>query len=426
MRFAKLPPMSSYPIELTTLSNGLRVAVSPANTPGVALNMWYDVGSVDEAPTRTGFAHLFEHLMFQGSANVASGEHMALIESMGGTVNATTSFDRTNYFETVPRGGLELALWLEADRLSSLSITEENFEAQRQVVKEEKRERYDNQPYGDLLQLLIEQHFPIEHPYGHLPIGSMQHLDDACLDDVAAFFDAWYRPSNAKLVLTGPIAVGEGFTLAERYFGHIPRHDAVPAQAPSEVLPLAATTTTVRRDVPHSLIYLSWPTSTASAPDQPAIDLALSILADGHAARLHRSLVKGEGVAQEVHALSLTHRNAPSIAVLVVRPGEGVDPHRTAERALEEITTFAEQGPTDAEFERAVAQHERSWLWQLATAEDRADLFNEAWQLWGNPGRVNRYLDDVLALTPEDVRRAAARWLRNDTAHQLYYLQKKA
>ena len=294
------------------------------------------------------------------------------------------------------------------------------------MVKEEKRERYDNQPYGDLLQLLIEQHFPIEHPYGHLPIGSMQHLDDACLDDVAAFFDAWYRPSNAKLVLTGPVAVDEGFELAERYFGHLPRRDVAPARTPSEVLPLAATTRTVRRDVPHSLVYLSWPTSTASAPDQPAIDLALAILADGHSARLHRSLVKGEGVAQEVHALSLTHRNAPSIAVLVVRPGEGAEPARAAERALEEITTFAEHGPTQAEFERAVAQHERSWLWQLSTAEDRADLFNDAWQLWDDPGRVNRHLDDVLALTPEDVRRAAARWLRSDIAHQLHYLRKEA
>ena len=215
--------MPSSPLEVTTLHNGLRVAVAPSDSPGVALNLWYDVGSVDESPTRTGFAHLFEHLMFQGSANVAPGEHMALIEAMGGTVNATTSSERTNYFETVPPGGLELALRLEADRLASLAITDENFEAQREVVKEEKRERYDNQPYGDLLQLIIEQHFPPEHPYGHLTIGSMQHLDEASIDEVSAFFDAWYRPSNAKLVLTGPVSPDDGFKLAQKYFGDLPR-----------------------------------------------------------------------------------------------------------------------------------------------------------------------------------------------------------
>ncbi len=183
-----------YELTQDRLDNGLQVVVAPdPAAPGVAVNLWVEVGSADEAPGRTGFAHLFEHLMFQGSANVASGEHMATVESLGGTVNATTSTDRTNYFETVPRGALELALWMEADRFSSLAITPGNFEAQRQVVKEEKRQRYDNQPYGDLLELLTAQHFPADHPYGHLTIGSMTDLDDASPADVAEFFDAWYR-----------------------------------------------------------------------------------------------------------------------------------------------------------------------------------------------------------------------------------------
>ncbi|HMS36721.1 MAG TPA: pitrilysin family protein, partial [Arachnia sp.] len=167
-----------YELASATLDNGLSVVVSPdPGAPGVAVNLWVEVGSADEVVGRTGFAHLFEHLMFQGSSQVASGEHMATVEAVGGTVNATTSSDRTNYFETVPRGALDLALWLEADRFASLAITPENFEAQRQVVKEEKRQRYDNQPYGDLLQLLTAQHFAPEHPYGHLTIGSMADLD---------------------------------------------------------------------------------------------------------------------------------------------------------------------------------------------------------------------------------------------------------
>ncbi|MDU7360027.1 MAG: pitrilysin family protein [Propionibacteriaceae bacterium] len=418
--------MPSSPLEVTTLHNGLRVAVAPSDSPGVALNLWYDVGSVDESPTRTGFAHLFEHLMFQGSANVAPGEHMALIEAMGGTVNATTSSERTNYFETVPPGGLELALWLEADRLASLAITDENFEAQREVVKEEKRERYDNQPYGDLLQLIIEQHFPPEHPYGHLTIGSMQHLDEASIDEVSAFFDAWYRPSNAKLVLTGPVSPDDGFKLAQKYFGDLPRLDPPAERIKANVALHAPSTLSVTRDVPYPLVYLSWPTSPAAADDQPAIDLALTLLADGHASRLHQQLVKEEGVAQEAHAIALTHRRAPSIAMIVIRPADAVSSKRAADVALEAVQAFCEEGPTEAEFQRAVAQHERSWLWQLSTAEGRADLFNEAWQIWGDPARVHGYLDSVLALTPDDVRQAAARWLRPDTTHQLHYLPKEA
>lgn len=414
--------MQPYPLEVTTLDNGLRVAVSPADSPGVAVNLWYEVGAIDESPTRTGFAHLFEHLMFQGSAHVAAGEHMALIESMGGTVNATTSNDRTNYFETVHRGGLDLALWLEADRLESLAITQPNFETQRLVVKEEKRERYDNQPYGDLLQLLTEQHFPPNHPYGHLTIGTMQHLDDATLEDVASFFDAWYRPANASLVLVGPITPDEGFTLVERYFGHLPQLPAPPTRTPSTIPLHAPSTMHVTRDVPYALSYLSWQTPPAAANDQPAIDLALTMLADGHASRLHQQLVKQEAVAQEVHALSLTNRLAPSIAILVIRPADGVDPNYAAERALDAVERFSAEGPNEAEFCRAIAGHERSWLWQLSTAEDRADLMNESWQLWGNPNRVNTYLDRVLALTCDDVQAAAARWLDVNVAHQLHYL----
>lgn len=415
--------MQNFPLATAELDNGLEVAVAPSPSPGVAVNLWYQVGSSDESLARTGFAHLFEHLMFQGSANVASGEHMALIEAAGGAVNATTSSDRTNYFETVPRGALELALWLEADRLGSLAITEENFEAQRQVVKEEKRERYDNQPYGDLLQLLVEQHFPPDHPYGHLTIGSMEHLDAATLDDVAEFWERWYRASNTRLVLTGPIEPDEGFELASRYFGHLPTLPGRPPREPSPIALREPSTQTVTRDVPYSVAYLSWATTPAAHDDQPAIDLALSILADGHASRLHRSLVKDSRLAQETHATNLPHHMAPSIAALMARPTEGVPAGDVAAAMLDELARLADEGPTDQEFERAVAQHERSWLWELATAADRADLINETWLLWGDPHRVNTLLDDVLRLTPDDIRTATRTWLSPSDAHQLLYLK---
>ncbi|CAL8977999.1 putative zinc protease [Tessaracoccus sp. O5.2] len=412
----------SYPLTRARLDNGLQVVVAPdAAAPGVAVNLWVDVGSADEQPGRTGFAHLFEHLMFQGSANVASGEHMATVEALGGTVNATTSSDRTNYFETVPRGALELALWLESDRFSSLAITAENFEAQRQVVKEEKRQRYDNQPYGDLLELLTAQHFPPEHPYGHLTIGAMADLDDASLDDVAAFFDTWYRPANIRLVLCGPVTGDEGVALAERYLGGLP---ARPGRAPRDVPdppPGPPTVVSVTRDVPHPLTYLSWATPPAAHPDQPAIDLALAILADGNTSRLHRRLVRHGDLANEAHSASLTHRSTRSVAALLARPVEGVPLPRLSDAVLDEVARFADEGPTDEELARAIAQYEREWLWELATTAGRADAINEAWLLHGDPGQVNHHLTEVLALDAGAVAAAAGRWLAPASAHQLHY-----
>ena len=248
------PDELRYPLHDHTLPNGLRVVINPEHhAPVVAVNLWYGVGSRDEDPGRTGLAHLFEHVMFQGSEHVASGEHFDRLQAAGATGNATTWFDRTNYFESVPTGALDLALWLEADRFASLAITPENFEAQRQVVKEEKRQRYDNQPYGDLLQLLTAQHFAPEHPYGHLTIGSMADLDEASLGDVAGFFDAWYRAGNVRLVLCGPVTPDEGLALAERHFGALPRREKPSRAAMPAGGLLAPRSTVVRRDVPHSL-----------------------------------------------------------------------------------------------------------------------------------------------------------------------------
>ncbi|WP_158600666.1 M16 family metallopeptidase [Tessaracoccus antarcticus] len=410
-----------YNLVETTLDNGLRVCVQPDPVaPAVAVNIWYEVGSFDEDPTRTGFAHLFEHLMFQGSNNVASGEHMALVEANGGSVNATTSTDRTNYFETVPRGALDLALWLEADRMSSLAITAENFAAQREVVKEEKRQRYDNQPYGDLLELLVAQHFPADHPYGHLPIGSMAHLDDATLDDVQQFFDDWYRPSNARLVLSGPVEADEAFDLAQRYLGQVPRRDR-PDHATAPVPALPSRDTTTHGNVPHPLVYLSWNTPPAAHDDHLPLDMALSILADGHTSRLHKAVVRSRRLAAEVHAASLPHLRSTSITTLMARPTDGISTDVTAAALVEELARFAEGGPTDEELARAIAQYERDWLLQLATVEGRSDLLNDAWLTFGTPGHVNQHAAELAALNV-DVVRDAVRTHLLATPSTLHYL----
>lgn len=410
-----------YELAETTLDNGLRVCVQPDPVaPAVAVNIWYEVGSYDEAPTRTGFAHLFEHLMFQGSQNVASGEHMALVESNGGSVNATTSTDRTSYFETVPRGALELALWLEADRMSSLAITEENFAAQREVVKEEKRQRYDNQPYGDLLELLVAQHFPADHPYGHLPIGSMTHLDDASIDDVQQFFDDWYRPSNARLVLCGPVEPDEAFDLVNKYLGGVSAQDR-PTHQISEEPDLPVRNTVRRGTVPHPLVYLSWPTPPAAHESHLALEIALAILADGNASRLHKSVVRSQRLAQEVHAASLPHLRSTSISTLMARPTEGISTDTAAAALVEEIARFSDDGPTPEELARAVAQYEREWLRVLSTVEGRADLINDAWLTYGTPTHVNQHAVDLAALDVNAVRTAVRTHLSPEPNH-LHYL----
>ena len=227
------PAALRYPIEQHRLDNGLRVIASPDHVaPSVAVNLWYGVGSRHEEPGRTGFAHLFEHVMFQGSAQVPSGQHMALMQAAGASVNATTWFDRTNYFETLPTGGLDLALWLEADRLGSLldALTQENLDNQREVVKEEKRQRYDNVPYGDVMERLIALTFPTDHPYGHTTIGSMADLDAATLADVGAFFRRHYLPNNAVLTIAGDIEPEDAFTRAQTYFGTLPAGPLPPAR----------------------------------------------------------------------------------------------------------------------------------------------------------------------------------------------------
>src|SRR5262245_33391769 len=220
-----------------TLDNGLRVIVAPDRlVPVVAINLWYDVGSRHETPGKTGFAHLFEHFMFQGSRNVSKAEHMSLIQGAGGVNNATTFFDRTNYFETLPSNQLELGLWLEADRMATLldALSQENLDNQREVVKNEKRQSYDNRPYGSFYEKLQGHLFPPEHPYHHSTIGSMDDLDAASLEDVSEFFRTYYAPNNAVLSVVGDVDPTAVRAWANRYFGGIPPNPSIPPVGRSE------------------------------------------------------------------------------------------------------------------------------------------------------------------------------------------------
>lgn len=421
MADTRFPVSSGFTVVRYRLGNGLELALLPdPHAPAVAVNLSFQVGSVDETPGRTGFAHLFEHLMFQGSSRVAPGEHMSVIEASGGNVNAFTSTDRTVYHECVPVGALELVLWLEADRLRSLAVTQENLDAQRDVVAQEKRQRYDNRPYGDLLAGLVGQHFGSGHPYGHLPIGSMADLAAASLAEVTAFHSRWYRPSHAKLVVCGALDPDETINLVERYFGDLEDLSPPPRKAITEST-LPGGNITVTGEVPHPLVYCSWQAPAAGTPGLMALELGLSVLSDGHASRLHRRLVRERGIAHEVHGTLLGHLRSPSIASLSARPADGVDTRELAEAILEELADM--EAPSEQELERAKAQYERGWLLELAAIEDRAEATADTWTTMGDPALINNRLADLAAVTSDDVFRVLT---NRPSSSQLHYLPKGA
>lgn len=414
-----------FPIATTTLPNGLRVVVSEdRSVPSVSINLWVEVGSRDEDPGRTGLAHLFEHLMFQGSELVEEGEHMALLMSEGGRANATTSFDRTTYVESVPTGALELALWLEADRHGHLlpAVTQANLDNQRDVVVEEKRQRYDTVPYGQALAHACRLLFPEGHPYRHTTIGDMADLQAATLDDVHAFYTTHYGPRRSILTLVGDVSADEAFALAERYLGHL-EDGSAPRRAPAAPLgPLAAPVELdVVEELPSERLYLAFRLPAVTDPEFLPCALALDALAGLGVSRLHLRLLRREETASGVHATALGLGGGTSLGLVVLDVSDGVDPAIVEAAVHEELEALAAGGPLEAELEASRADTERSWLEAMASFDERADLLSRATSVHGDPGQVNRYLDDVLEVTGEQVRAAAARWLAPTAAATLRY-----
>lgn len=405
-----------YPIHQRTLDNGLRVVVSPdSSVPMVTVNLWVNVGSRHEAPGRTGFAHLFEHLMFQGSRNVASGEHFSRLMAEGGRLNATTWFDRTNYFETVPKGAYELALWMEADRHGYLldAVTQENLDNQRDVVKEEKRQRYDNVPYGNALIEMYAAVFPPDHPYHHPTIGSMEDLDAASLEDVHDFFRRFYGPNNTVLTLVGDLTAEEGFAAAERYFGHLPASAEPPRDNLPQLSPIASPVRVDRPgNVPNDRLHVAFRLPVDNTDDYYAAALALDVLGGLTTSRLVQRLVRREQVANAVQAHGMGFVDGSSLGFVMVDVAEGADPDAIEAAVVEELARFADAGPTPVELESALAQSERSWLSALAGQEERADLLSQYALLHGDPTLVNTFLDRLGSITAQDVQAAASQWLR--------------
>jgi predicted Zn-dependent peptidase len=409
------------------LANGLRLIVSEDHlAPVVAVCIWYNVGSKHEVDGKTGFAHLFEHVMFQGSGHVAKAEHMALVQAAGGTMNGTTWLDRTNYFETVPSHQLELALWLEADRMATLlsALNQENLDNQRAVVKNEKRSSYDNRPYGDWFHKLQEHVFPPDHPYHHPTIGSMEDLDAASLADVAAFFRTYYAPNNAVLAVVGDVDPVQARAWVERYFGEIPANRAIPALGDMSLPPLigAEAREVVVDRVPLPRHFFGFRVPMLGDPRLDALEVAAQILAGGKGSRLYRRLVRDEKIAQDVSFFVLGLIGGASIAAgqATVRPG--VDP-AVVERAFEEELELIGREPVTAdELARARALIETFELEALQRVDERADRLAMYATLLDDPEMINRQLGRYLAVSAADIQAAAAEVLRPENRVVLTYM----
>ncbi|MBM4364553.1 MAG: insulinase family protein, partial [Deltaproteobacteria bacterium] len=407
------------PFERFRLANGLEVLLHrDSSLPLVAVNLWYHVGPAQEASGRSGFAHLFEHLMFEGSRHAGRGFD-TLLEAAGATsVNGTTSWDRTNYFETLPRQHLELALWLESDRMGFLldEITQERLEVQREVVKNERRQRYDNAPYGPSDLAMTEALFPATHPYHGAVIGSMADLSRASLEDVRSFFQDHYAPSNATLALAGDFEPAQARALVEKYFGTLPTRPR-PARAVVPPVTLEGERRVeVSEPVKLARVAIGWLTPPAYSPDDVQLDVVALLLAGGKATRLYRSLVVDERVASTVSA-SLDSNGLSSMFQIEALVARDVDPGRT-ERAVDAaLASLAADGPAAAELARAKRRlllHVLEDLQRLdgpGGESGRAGTLQRLNHYLGDPGRLGEYLSRIESVSADDVRRAVTRHL---------------
>ncbi|HUQ20069.1 MAG TPA: pitrilysin family protein [Gemmatimonadaceae bacterium] len=417
------------PIETFRLDNGLFVTLSEDRTaPIVAVNLWYHVGSANERPGKSGFAHLFEHMLFQGSEHVGSNEHFELIQRAGGTLNGSTWLERTNYFETVPSNQLALALWLEADRMANLlpAMTQEKLDNQRDVVKNERRWSIDNQPYGTWVERLTALTFPETHPFHHSLIGSMEDLSAASLEDVAQFFRTYYTPDNAVLSIAGDFDPAEAKDLVNRYFGGIARGRGRPALPPME-LPRVfgrAIREVVSDDVALSRLYLAFRSPVFGSDAYYAASVAGAILGMRRGSRLHRSLVRERQIAADAATFTFDLAKGTDILVADVMGRPETTPEQLEEEVGKEIDRFIEEGASDIEVNRAVALIQTDIVTALQAASERADRLSMFATFFGSPELLNEQSDKYRGVTVRQVNEFARSSLGEDNRATLLFVPK--
>jgi zinc protease len=398
-----------------TLANGLDVLLhEDRSCPIIAVNLWYHVGSKNEVPGRTGFAHLFEHLMFEGSQHHDSGFFPPL-QGAGASLNGSTNADRTNYWEVVPSNALELALWMESDRMGFLlpALTEAKFTNQRDVVLNERRQNYENRPYGLAPMAMLAALFPPHHPYHWTTIGEIADLNAAKLEDVRAFFSRYYHPANASLAIAGDVGVDEALTLARAYFEGLEPGAAVAPVTPDAVVLEGDTRLLLEDRVELPRVYVAWMTPAMFAADDAELDLAADILANGKTSRLYKRLVYDERIATDVSAA----QNSREIAGFVQVAATAAPGHTLAEleRAIvDEIGRLAADGPSEDEIERGLVQAEAQFMFRLQTIGGfggKSDQLNAYNTFIGDPDFFSRDLMRYRQVTRESLRLAVARHL---------------
>ncbi|MEM8608043.1 MAG: pitrilysin family protein [Myxococcota bacterium] len=408
---AAKPP--SLPVTRATLDNGLRVVMSEDHTvPTVAIAVYYDVGSRNEQKGRSGFAHLFEHRMFQGSANVGKGEHFGLIINRGGDANGTTSNDRTNYFETLPANELALGLWLESDRMRSLAITQDNFENQRQTVMEERRQRIDNQPYIPSMLRINELAYGDYWPYAHSTIGDMQDLVDAPLSAVQEFFETYYAPNNAVLSISGDFDPDEALALVKKYFGTIPARELTPFVEPAPPSQNEERTETIY-DANATLpaFHIAYHIPQSRTEDHYPLEMLGLILGDGESSRLYQTLVKKKEICQDV-AVGTDDRRGPDLFSVWAVMSSGHAPKEAQAIVFAELDRVAKKGVTARELEKAKNRVSAAFVFGLQSNMQRARNLAEFELYWGDANLLMLELDHYLSVSRDDIQRVAQTYFK--------------
>ena len=407
----------NIPFTKHTLPNGLDVLIHEDHSvPIVAVNLWYHVGSKNEVPGRTGFAHLFEHLMFEGSQHYDRGYFHPLQEA-GASLNGSTNADRTNYWEVVPTNALDLALWMESDRMGYLlpALTEAKFNNQREVVLNERRQNYENRPYGLAGMAIVAALFPPEHPYHWLTIGGADDIRAAHIDDVRAFFQRYYHPANASLALAGDIDAERGLALARQYFEEVPAGEKPePVRVPAPVPPEDSVRLVLEDRVELPRLYLAWHSPPLFAPGDAELDLIAEVLSSGKTSRLYRALVYEQRIATEV-AASQNSREAGSFFQIVATAAPGRTLAEVERAIAKEMAGLIERGPTRDELDRCLAQAEAHFLFRLQTVGGfggKSDQLNAYNTYLGDPGYFARDLERYRSATPALLREAAALHLK--------------
>ena len=419
------------PIEHYALPNGLRVILSEDHaTPIVAVNLWYHVGSANEREGRTGFAHLFEHMLFQGSAQVGANEHFELIQRAGGTLNGSTWLDRTNYYETLPSHQLEIALWLEADRMARLlpAMTQEKLDTQRDVVKNERRWSVDNQPYGTWWERLPALCGPSEHPFHHSVIGSMEDLSEASLEDVAAFFRTYYTPDNAVLTIAGDVDPAEARQLVERHFGEIPRGTRRPALPDMSLPPTfgGRRRAVVEDAVVAPRLFLAFRIPPAGDEVWYAAYLLSAVLGSGEACRLETALVRDQAIATSANAYTYDLTKGSDLLVVDVTARPGTDPAALEAAVEREIDRMIVEGVGETERRRALALLETAWVTELQSAGSRADALSKFATYHDDPTLLNAELARYAAVSADEATAFARRYLVAENRATLLYVPQVA